>query len=94
MQVHVYLYGSARVVAGQSIVTLSFAAPSIPFSLLLHELVQSYPRIRSYLVDEMGALRANIRVLINEHRPNPDVAADTLLAADDRVALLIMVAGG
>ncbi len=94
MLVHVHLYGAVRIVAGQPIVSLHFDARSVPFSQLMRALVQSYPRMRSYLVDETDALHANIRVLINEQRPDTDVTLDTQLYPDDRVALLIIVAGG
>ena len=94
MQVHVVLYGGARVVSGKSVVDLSFAEPAVTLAELLEKLIATYPRVRPYLLDTSGILQSSIRVLINNERPEPDATFATLLHDEDRVALLVAVAGG
>lgn len=94
MQLHVALYGGARVVSGKSVVDLSFAAPAVTLAELLEKLIATYPRVRPYLLDTSGILQSSIRVLINNERPEPDATLATLLQDEDRVALLVAVAGG
>ncbi len=94
MQVGVALYGAARVIIGQSRVDVTFDAPSITLGQLLERLVATYPRARSYLLDETGRLPSHIRVLINDARPDPDATLATMIHDEDRVALLVAVAGG
>ncbi len=94
MQVGVALYGAARVIIGQSRVDVTFDAPSITLGQLLERLVATYPRARSHLLDEAGRLPSHIRVLINDARPDPDATLATMLHDEDRVALLVAVAGG
>ena len=94
MQVGVALYGAARVIIGQSRVDVTFDAPSITLGQLLERLVATYPRARSHLLDEAGRLPSHIRVLINDARPDPDATLATMIHDEDRVALLVAVAGG
>jgi molybdopterin converting factor small subunit len=94
MQVHVALYGAARVVSGQSVVDLSFDAPTITLAQMLEKLIASYPRVRPYLLDTSGLLQTSIRVLINKERPDPDATLETSLHDEDQVTLLVAVAGG
>ncbi len=94
MQIHVALYGGARVVSGKSVVDLSFDTPTITLAQMLEELIASYPRVRSYLLDATGMLQTSIRVLINKERPEPDITLETLLHDEDQVTLLVAVAGG
>jgi len=94
MQVGVALYGAARVIIGKSRVDVTFDAPSITLGQLLERLVATYPRARSYLLDETGRLPSHIRVLINDARPDPDATLATMIHDEDRVALLVAVAGG
>lgn len=94
MRVHIALYGGARVVSGQSGVDLSFDAQTITLAQILERLIASYPRVRTYLLDASGMIQTSIRVLINNERPEPDAALETLLHDEDRVTLLVAVAGG
>jgi len=94
MQIHVALYGGARVVSGKSVVDLSFDTPTITLAQMLEELIASYPRVRSYLLDATGMLQTSIRVLINNERLEPDATLETLLHDEDQVTLLVAVAGG
>ncbi len=94
MQVHVALYGGARVVSGKSVVDLSFDTPTVTLAQMLEMLIASYPRVRSYLLDASGILQTSIRVLINKERPKPDATLETLLHDEDQVTLLVAVAGG
>ncbi len=94
MHVGVAVYGAARVVIGQSLADLSFDASTITLGQVLERMIAAYPRARPYLLDEAGRLPSYIRVLINEERPNPDATLATKLHDEDRVALLVAVAGG
>ena len=94
MQIHVALYGGARVVSGKSAMDLSFDTPTITLAQLLEKLIASYPRVRSYLLDASGMLQTSIRVLINKQRLEPDATLETLLHDEDQVTLLVAVAGG
>ena len=94
MQVRVALYGSARVVVGQPLVEVSFDSSSITLSQVLQHLIAAYPRAAPYLLDEAGGLPSFMRVLINNVRPDPDATLATVLHDQDRVALLVAVAGG
>src|SRR5437763_17101566 len=94
MQVGVALYGAARVIIGQSHVDVTFDALSITLGQLLERLAATYPRARSYLLDEAGRLPSHTRVLINDVRPDPDATLATVLHDEDQVALLVAVAGG
>jgi molybdopterin converting factor small subunit len=94
MQVHVALYGGARIVSGKSAVDLTFDTPTITLAQLLENLIASYPLVRPYLLDASGMLQTSIRVLINKERPEPDATLATLLHDEDWVTLLVAVAGG
>lgn len=94
MQVHVALYGGARVVSGKSVVDLSFDTPTVTLAQMLETLIAGYPRVRAYLLDASGMLQTSIRVLINKERPEPDATLETLLHDEDQVTLLVAVAGG
>ena len=94
MEVGVALYGAARVVIGQAHVDVTFDSPSITLGQVLEKLAATYPRARSYLLDEDGRLPSHMRVLINDARPDPDATLATMLHDEDQVALLVAVAGG
>ncbi len=70
MQLHVALYGGARVVSGKAVVDRSFDTPSVTLGQMLEELIAVYPRVRPYLLDASGILQTSIRVLINNERPD------------------------
>jgi molybdopterin converting factor small subunit len=94
MHVEVTLYGTARVVIGQPHIDVSFDAPFVTLGQVLERLIAIYPRTRPYLLDESGMLPSYMRVLINNVRPEPDATPDTILHDQDRIALLVAVAGG
>ncbi len=94
MQVRVALYGAARVVTGQSLVEVSFDLPTVTLGQVLERMIADYPRVRPYLLDEAGMLPSFMRVLINDARPNPDATLATILHDEDRLSLLVAVAGG
>ncbi len=94
MQLHVILYGGARVVIGKSVVDLSFDTSSVTMAQLVDQLIAAYPRVRPYLLETEGTLHTSLRVLLNNERPDPDVTLATLLHADDKITFLVAVAGG
>ena len=94
MQVRVALYGAARVVTGQSLVEVSFDLATVTLGQVLERMIANYPRVRPYLLDEAGMLPSFMRVLINDARPDPDATLATVLHDEDRVSLLVAVAGG
>ncbi len=94
MHVNIALYGAARIVIGTPQIGVEFNAPTITLGEVLEKIIAQYPRARPYLLDESGKLPSYIRVLINEVRPVPDATTTTLLHDQDRVALLVAVAGG
>jgi molybdopterin converting factor small subunit len=94
MHVCVSLYGAARVVIGQSLVDIAFDTPAITLGQVLERMIATYPRAQPYLLNEAGMLPPYMRVLINNARPDPDATRDTVLHDEDRVALLVAVAGG
>jgi molybdopterin converting factor small subunit len=94
MQVHVTLYGGARVVSGKSVVDLSFETPTVTVAQMLDKLIASYPRVHSYLLDASGRIQTSIRVLLNKKRLQADATLETLLHDEDQVTLLVAVAGG
>src|SRR5438132_6110764 len=94
MQMDVALYGTARVIIGQPHVNVTFDTPTITLGQILEKLINNYPRVRPYLLDEAGMLPFFIRVLINDTRPDPDATLATILHDGDRLALLVAVAGG
>lgn len=94
MYVSVALYGAARVVIGQPLVDIAFDTSTITLGQVLERLIATYPRVQPYLLNEAGMLPPYMRVLINNARPDPDATRDTVLHDEDRVALLVAVAGG
>ncbi len=94
MQVWIALYGAARVVIGQSQINITFDSSSVTLGEILDRMIERYPRARPYLLDEAGMLPSHMRVLINEVRPDPAVTLATPLHDQDRVTLLVAVAGG
>ncbi len=94
MHVHIVMYGAARVVIGAQQIDVEFDGPTITLGEVLEKIIHRYPRARPHLLDESGILPSYIRVLINDIRPFPDVTLATLLHDQDRVALLVAVAGG
>jgi molybdopterin converting factor small subunit len=94
MEVRVALYGAARVVTGQSLVEVSFDLATVTLGQVLERMIATHPRVRPYLLDENGMLPSFMRVLINDARPDPDATLATVLHNEDRVSLLVAVAGG
>lgn len=94
MQVHIALFGGARVVVGRSDIDLSFDSPSVPLGQLVGELIARYPRVQPYLLDASGTLHASLRVLLNNEWPIPEATMATPLHDEDRVSFLVAVAGG
>jgi molybdopterin converting factor small subunit len=94
MHVWIALYGAARVVIGTQQIDVEFDTPTITLGKVLEKIITLYPRARPYLLDESGILPSYMRVLINDIRPVPDATLATLLHDQDRVALLVAVAGG
>jgi len=94
MQVHVALFGGARVVADKSNIDLSFDSPSVTLGQLVEALIARYPRVRPYLLDASGTLHSSLRVLLNNEWPIPEATMATLLHDEDRVSFLVAVAGG
>lgn len=94
MQVHIALFGGARVVVGRSDVDLSFDSPSVTLEQLVEELIATYPRVRPYLLDASGTLHLSLRVLLNNEWPVPEATLATLAHDGDRVSFLVAVAGG
>ncbi len=94
MNVEVALYGSARIVVGQARVDIACETPTTTIGQVVDTLITTYPRAQPYVLDEAGGLPFNIRVLINEKRPNPDATLATILHDGDRLALIVAVAGG
>ena len=94
MYVSVALYGAARVVVGQPLVGITFDTSTVTLGQVLARIIATYPRAQPYLLNEAGMLPPYMRVLINSARPDPDATRDTILHDEDRVALLVAVAGG
>ena len=94
MHVWIALYGAARVVIGKPQIDIAFDSSPITLGEVLERIIAQYPRARPYLLDETGMLPSYMRVLINDVRPVPDATPATLLHDQDRVALLVAVAGG
>ena len=94
MYVSVALYGAARVVVGQPLVDITFDTSTVTLGQVLERIIATYPRAQPYLLNEAGMLPAYMRVLINNARADPDATRDTVLHDEDRVALLVAVAGG
>ena len=94
LHIWIALYGTARVVIGQPQINITFDSPSVTLGDVLERLIALYPRARPYLLNESGMLPLYIRVLINDVRPDPDATLATLLYDQDRVTLLVAVAGG
>jgi molybdopterin converting factor small subunit len=94
MRVGVTLYGAARVVIGQPVVEVAFDASFATLRQVLQQLIVTYPRAQPYLLDEAGRLPSYMRVLINNVRPDPYATLASVLRDEDRVALLVAVAGG
>ncbi|MGZ3642235.1 MAG: MoaD/ThiS family protein [Ktedonobacteraceae bacterium] len=94
MLVSITLYGTARVVIGQPQIDIAFDSHSVTLGEVLERIIALYPRVRPYLLDESGRLPYYMRILINEGRPDLDATPATLLHDQDRVTLLVAVAGG
>src|SRR5690242_4644539 len=94
MQIYITLYGAARVVIGAQQIDVDFDSAPITLGAVLKKIISQYPRARPYLLDESGILPSYMRVLINGVRPVPDATPATLLHDQDRVSLLVAVAGG
>ena len=94
MHIYIMLYGAARVVIGAQQIDVEFDTAPITLGEVLKKMISRYPRARPYLLDESGILPSYMRVLINDKRPVADATPATLLHDQDRVALLVAVAGG
>jgi molybdopterin converting factor small subunit len=94
MHIYIALYGAARVVIGAQQIDVEFDAAPITLGEVLEKIITLYPRARPYLLDASGILPSYMRVLINDIRPVPDATLATPLYDQDRVALLVAVAGG
>ncbi|HYB02631.1 MAG TPA: MoaD/ThiS family protein [Ktedonobacteraceae bacterium] len=94
MHIRIALYGAARVVIGTPQMDVEFDAQTITLGEVIERIIAQYPRARPYLLEASGILPSYIRVLINEVRPDPDATPATILHDQDRVILLVAVAGG
>ena len=94
MHICIALYGAARVVIGAQQIDVEFDTATITLGEALEKIITLYPRAGPYLLDKSGILPSHMRVLINDIRPVPDATLATLLHDQDRVALLVAVAGG
>jgi hypothetical protein len=60
----------------------------------LDEAFALHPRLRGYVLDDQGHLRANVVVFIDGRRVRDRVALDDALQADSRVHVLQALSGG
>jgi len=60
----------------------------------LEEVFVQHPRLRGYVFDDQGHLRANVVVFIDGRRVRDRVHLDDALGADSRVHVLQALSGG
>jgi len=71
------------------------AEPGDTFREAFDQLLDAHPELREEILDEDGDIRDHIRVLRNDSNPFVvDEGYDTVLAADDDLALFPPVSGG
>ena len=71
------------------------AGPGDTFRDAFDQLLEAHPELREEILDEDGDIRDHIRVLRNDSNPFVvDDGYDTVLAADDDLALFPPVSGG
>jgi molybdopterin synthase sulfur carrier subunit len=71
------------------------AEPGDTFREAFDQLLDAHPELREEILDEDGDIRDHIRVLRNDSNPFVvDDGYDTVLAADDDLALFPPVSGG
>ncbi len=68
--------------------------PASSVAELLDRLEARYPGVRSYLLDEHGALRAYVNVFVNATEIRSLAGLQTPLAAGDEVSIIPAMAGG
>lgn len=71
------------------------AEPGDTFRAAFDQLLEAHPELREEILDEDGDIRDHIRVLRNDSNPFVvDDGYDTVLEADDDLALFPPVSGG
>ena len=60
----------------------------------LDEVFAAHPRLRGYVLDDQGHLRANVVVFVDGRRVRERVRLDDALASDSRVHVLQALSGG
>jgi molybdopterin converting factor small subunit len=60
----------------------------------LDEVFAAHPRLRGYVLDDQGHLRANVVVFVDGRRVRERVRLDEALAPDSRVHVLQALSGG
>ena len=74
--------------------TTRLTSDAATVAALLDDLEHRYPRLRSKLRDETGALRRYVRVFVDGATVSPASALTTSLAAAHTVDILHSIAGG
>lgn len=88
------LFANLAEAAGTRRVTVE-AGPGDTFGDAFEQLLEAHPELEAEVLDEDGEIRDHIRVLRNEHDPFvTDEGHDTVLEADDDLALFPPVSGG
>jgi molybdopterin synthase sulfur carrier subunit len=91
---NVNFYATLRQVTGRK--SVEFALPAgATVQQLLDAVLERFPDVADYLLDEQGRLYAHVHVFINgRDAPYLDRALETPLTADDAVDLFPAVGGG
>jgi molybdopterin synthase sulfur carrier subunit len=91
---HWKLFANLGETAGEREVTVDIESGDT-FRDALDALLEKHPELRDEILDENGEFHDHIRVLRNSHNPFvTDDGFDTILEADDELALFPPVSGG
>lgn len=93
---HWKLFANLSETAGEREVPIDIDIDSgATFRDALSSLLETHPQLRDEILDENGEFHDHIRVLRNSHDPfETDDGFDTVLEADDELALFPPVSGG
>lgn len=72
----------------------SFETDSTTLSGALDELVETYPEVKSNLLDEEGNVRSFIKIYIGDEEVKPDTNGGFKLKEDTEVSIVPAIAGG
>lgn len=92
--VHIHFYANMRTITGRANLEFPLSSAETLYKLL-DRLIESYPEMRHYLLDEHGDLRADLPIFVNGRNPRlTNDGINLFLKKDDAISIFTPIASG